>query len=224
MSTYLSILSTDTKTVQLLDGLFQKTQLFLGYTGSNSEGLNQFIKKYLSEDHLLFMKPTKEFLDSSSPQSLKKLGNVEVIILGNELPNDLIGFIQENKISGFVNPKELTVDSIIQIDKATKDFGYFANEHIPQEYWTNRKPHIFPRPKPKFTTLEEEVLRLLCHNYSVKEICEHLSKNEPAVRAHITNIREKLMARTLMEVVIIAMANMWIPIDSDMTSSKSPFL
>ena len=71
---------------------------------------------------------------------------------------------------------------------------------------------------------EEEVLRLLCHNFTVKEISEMIGKKEPAIRAHITNLREKLHAKSLLEIVIITMANTWVKIDSRLTSGKNPFL
>ena len=102
--------------------------------------------------------------------------------------------------------------------------GYVQNSHIPAEHWLNKKPHIFPRPRPELTNGEEEVLKFLCHNFTVKEISERIGKKEPAIRAHITNLREKLHAKSLLEIVIITMANTWVKIDPRLTSGKNPFL
>jgi DNA-binding CsgD family transcriptional regulator len=163
-------------------------------------------------------------MNVSSPDNLKKVGIVDVVILGAELPIDLIGFVQEYKIAGFISPEELTEASIIKMLLDIEDHGYFANQHIPANYWINKLPYKFPRRKPVLTPLEEQVLKLLCHNLTVKEISVALGKNEPAIRAHISNLREKLFAKSLLEIVVIAMANMWVKIDPKLTSSSSPFL
>lgn len=223
-STYLSVLSTNTKVLESTAKVIKETRFFKGYLGSESDDLQRFIGQKQDANHLLFLKPSKDFMTVCSPVNLKKIGNVEVVILGQELPKDLIGFVQEYKIAGFVVPTELNAQMVIEINQDVEESGFHANDHIPLEYWKNKKPHLFPRPKPDLTPGEEEVLRLLCHNFNVKEICGELGKKEPAIRAHIANLREKLVAQSLMEIVVIAMANMWVKIEPTLTSSKSPFL
>ena len=223
-TTYLSILSADCHELDNVKDIILRSNLDLGYTGSKNVELKDFIREQLSYKHILFLRPSKNFMTISSPENLKKLGDVDVVVLGKEIPTDLIGFLQEYKIAGFVNPSDLNESNIQEILKEIADKGYLANEHIPLEYWINKRPHVFPRPKPVFTPGEEQVLQLLCHNFNVKEICEELDKNEPAVRAQIINLRQKLYAKSLLEIVVIAMANMWIKIDPNLTASKSPYL
>lgn len=223
-STYLSILSADTNVRQLMNKLVDDTQFFKGYVGEDNSGLQDFIREQQEVKHVLFLKPAKDYMTTSSPINLKKLGDVDVVVLGKDLPKDLIGFVQEYKTAGFVNPFEIKAHHIIEIIDAIQQNGFYANEHIPNEYWAKSTPYVFPRPRPDLTIGEEEVLRLLCHNFSVKEICDKLDKKEPAIRAHITNLREKLYAKSLLEIVVITMANMWIKIDPSYTSSDSPFL
>jgi DNA-binding CsgD family transcriptional regulator len=195
-----------------------------GYSGNRNLELQDFIKRHREDKHLLFMKPSHNFMVSSSPENLKKIGDVNVIVLGNGLPVELIGFLQEYKISGYIKPDEINALTISQIVKEIEKHGFSANYHIPEEYWVNKPKHVFPRPKPQLTKGEEEVLSLLCHNYNVKEISDKLLKNEPAIRAQITNLRQKLEAQSLLEIVVIAMANSWVVIDVNKTSSSSPFL
>jgi DNA-binding CsgD family transcriptional regulator len=223
-TTLLSILSAHSETLCKVSELISATNVKEGYRGNKNIELKEFILGADHVKHIVFLKPSKNFMTVSSPNNLRKLGDVEVVILGVELPKDLIGFLQDSHISGFINPDQIDEPTFQKLIGDIEQKGYFANEHIPFEYWVNKSPHSFPRPKPALTAGEERVLQLLCHNFSVKEICIKLEKNEPAIRAHITNIREKLGAKSLLEMVVITMANMWIVIDPSLTSSKSPFL
>jgi len=222
--TYLSILSAEKEILDHFDNLFRDTSFFLGYVGGKNIELREFIQDKLEHKHLLFVKPSLNFMTVSSPENLKKLGEVNVMILGNSLPKELIGFLQEYNAVGFIKPSELNTITMDQIISDIDKKGYSANYHIPEEYWINKPPHVFPRPKPKLTKGENEVLKLLCHNYSVRQIAELHEISEAAIRSHILNLKEKLHAESLSEVIVISMANSWVKIDRSFTASKSPFL
>lgn len=207
-----------------MGNLIKKSKYTTGYLGVGNTEFQEFIRTKPNNKHLLFLKPSKNLISLTNAKTVKKWGDVNVVILGTVLPKDLISFVLENEISAFVNPKTLTANHIIEITSAITEKGYFANKNIPEGFWLDKKPHVFPRPKPFLTITEEEVLKLLCHNFTVKEISVKLDKNEPAIRAHIANLREKLYAKSLLEIVVITMANMWITIDPKLTSSNSPFL
>lgn len=222
--TFLSVISENSEELNTLEAVFRNSQLDTGYVGSKNLGLKELIHKYALKKHLVFMRPSKKFMNVSSPKNLNKIADVSVIILGEELPEDLIGFLIEYDAMGFINPSDVSVAGIHEMLECIEKKGYVENAHIPAEHWLNKKPHIFPRPRPELTNGEEEVLRLLCHNFTVKEISDRLEKKEPAIRAHITNLREKLHAKSLLEIVIITMANTWVKIDPRLTSGKNPFL
>lgn len=222
--TYLSILANDTILIQNFKQLLKGSEFDIGYIGRKNVEISDFIREKTNHEHLVFLKPALNYMKISSPLNLKKLGKVDVIILGSNLPSELIGFLQEFKVAGYIKPDELNHLTINQIISDVKKQGYSANYHIPKEFWINKPKHVFPRPKPPLTDGEEQVLSLLCHNFNVKQISESLEKNEPAVRAHITNLRTKLHAQSLLEIVVITMANSWVIIDPNKTAGKSPFL
>lgn len=222
--TYLSILAVEKEILDHFDNLFRDTPFFMGYVGSKNIELREFITGKVEHKHLLFVKPSLNFMTVSSPENLKKLGEVDVMILGTSLPNELIGFLQEYNAVGFIKPSELNTITMDQIISDINKKGYSANYHIPEEYWINKPPHVFPRPKPKLTKGENEVLKLLCHNYSVRQIADLHDISESAIRSHILNLKEKLHAESLSEVIVISMANSWVKIDRSFTASKSPFL
>ena len=222
--TLFSVLAVESRIRDSITETLTSSGFGTGYIGDRNVEIKEFIQKNTQYNHLVFLKPNRNFMALSSPENLKKIGNVHVLILGASLPQDMIGFLQEYKTSGFIRPDELNRLTISQICEDLDKKGYVANYHISEEFWINKPAHVFPRPKPKLTNGEEEVLRLLCHNFSVKNISEVLEKNEPAIRAHITNLREKLHAQTLLEIIVITMANMWVKIDGNLTHSQSPFL
>lgn len=222
--TSFSILANDDELLNSFKELVNNSRFNIGYVGNRNRNLKSYISKHKDEKHILFMKPSQSYMNTSSPENLKKIGQVDVIVLGFSLPTDLIGFLQGYKVSGFIRMDELTLLSLNQILEDIQEKGYSSNYHMPEEFWVNKPKHEFPRPKPSLTNGENEVLTLLCHNYTVKQISEKLEKNEPAIRAHITNLREKLQAQTLLEIVVITMANSWVIIKGERTSSKSPFL
>ncbi len=223
-ATFFSVLSDVTDELSLIRLELARSRLDLGYIGSKNVELKNFIREKVDEKHIVFLNPTKNFMNISSPQNLKKMGNVWVVILGPNLPKDLIGFLQEYQAVGFMAPQEINEATLNDIIQGINTRGFVANRHIPLDYWLNKMPYSFPRPKPDLTDGEEEVLRYLCHNFNVREIAEILDKKEPAIRAHIANLREKLYAKSLLEIVVITMANMWVRIDPSLTSGKNPFL
>lgn len=223
-TTFFSVLSNVNEELNHIGETLEKSGLDSGYLGSKNVELKNFIREHVDKKHVVFLNPTKNYMNVSSPHNLKKLGNVWVIVLGPNLPTDLIGFLQEYQAVGFISFQEINLNSINEMMASISSKGYVANKHIPLEYWLNKMPYSFPRPKPDLTPGEDEVLRYLCHNFSVKEIAEMLDKKEPAIRAHITNLREKLHAKSLLEIVVITMANMWVRIDPSLTSGENPFL
>tara|TARA_R110002050_G_scaffold41242_1_gene100080 strand:+ start:81438 stop:82208 length:771 start_codon:yes stop_codon:yes gene_type:complete len=224
LRTSFSIIASNSKLLRSFKELIENSRLNVGYIGNQNQELHKYIKTSEYDQHIVFMKPSQSFMTHSSPENLKKIGQVYVIILGSSLPVDLVGFLQEFKVSGFIGTAELNLITLNQILEDILLKGYTANYHIPEEYWKNKPKHEFPRPKPTLTNAENEVLILLCHNYSVKQISEKLHKKEPAIRFQIANLREKLHAQSLLEIVVITMANSWVVINGEKTSSESPFL
>jgi DNA-binding NarL/FixJ family response regulator len=61
-----------------------------------------------------------------------------------------------------------------------------------------------------FTKRELEVLRLYCNYMTTKEIAETLTLSEATVRKHIENMREKVGAKSAMNLVAYVLSNGWI--------------
>ena len=148
-NTFLSVLSTSQETLEIMSSMFIETKFSEGYVGIENLGCKNFIRTKPDAKHILFLKPSKNFFASANPQTLKKLGNVDVVLLGVELPTDLISFVLENKIVGFVNPLELDIEEVIAITNQITKNGYYANKHIPAEYWINNTCLLYTSPSPR---------------------------------------------------------------------------
>ncbi len=61
-----------------------------------------------------------------------------------------------------------------------------------------------------FTERELEILRLLCHSYSRKEIADEMKIAEGTVKRHIENMLTKSNLKSTMKLVIYVIGNGWI--------------
>ncbi len=61
-----------------------------------------------------------------------------------------------------------------------------------------------------FTERELEILRLLCHSYSRKEIADEIKIAEGTVKRHIENMLAKSNCKSTMDLVIYVVGNGWI--------------
>ncbi len=61
-----------------------------------------------------------------------------------------------------------------------------------------------------FTERELEILRLLCHSYTRKEIADEMHIAEGTVKRHIENMLTKSNLKSTMELVIFVIGNGWI--------------
>ncbi len=194
-----------------------------GYFGSKTGGLLNFLLHNAGREHVLFVRPALDFLNICNPINLRQYCIVDVVLIGPGLPREHIPFVQKCMVGGYIDPETINNKQLINIVNSLKKDGYFANKFIPLELWENQPKHVFPRPKPSLTEGEEEVLLLLCHNYSIKQIAERLHKKEPAIRARIRKIKDKLYADSIREIITIVMANMWYPHDPDLANGDSPY-
>ena len=147
--TLLSVISENEEDLNALQTVFENSQLGEGYVGSKNLCLKEHIQKYAQKKHLLFMRPSKKFLNACSPKNLNKIADVSLIVLGEKLPQDLIGFLIEYGALGYIRPEDVSVAGIHEMLDSIELKGYFENLHIPAEHWLKKKPHIFPRPRPE---------------------------------------------------------------------------
>lgn len=220
----ISILSSRQKLVKKLAKLSKKSSFELGYSGENPDELIAFLDQQKHRQHLLLMKPGFRTMDPCNPKELQKKASVYVVYMGNALPADFIPLLLNNGISGYINPYSLGLQQFQKMYANISEFGFLSNQFIPERYWNEQPIHQFPRPRPDLSEGEDEVLRLLCHNYTAHEISIELNRSEAAIRSRISNLKKKLRAESIYEIIVITLANSWVFMDRKNVSSKSPYL
>jgi len=133
---------------------------------------------------------------------------VKVIIMSSHYQKTFIGFMLRNGIDAFL-PKGIKPDELARIVKIVKVKGhYFTREHIE----VMRSQISGNVPKPAFeeyalSTREKEVLRLICLQYTAKEIADELFISQRTVEGHKNNLLLKSGAKNSAGLVIYAIQN-----------------
>ncbi len=116
---------------------------------------------------------------------------------------DEISYIPEAKKAGadaFLSKAKAIHDFVEMIRAVMKGQGSF-----PEEFTIPTALGEAP-----FTERELEVLRLLCHSYSRKEIADEMKIAEGTVKRHIENMLLKSETKSTMELVVYVVGNGWI--------------
>ncbi len=116
---------------------------------------------------------------------------------------DEISYIPKAKQAGadaFLSKSKSISEFVDMIRAVMEDKGTFPEElQIPTA--SGESP---------FTERELEILKLLCHSYSRKEIADEMNIAEGTVKRHIENMRTKADCKSVMELVIFVIGNGYI--------------
>ena len=107
--------------------------------------------------------------------------------------------------------KELGAHAFVYKISGGEHYREVAERVLKGEYvFPERKTIPVSSGEAPFTKRELEVLRLYCKYLTTKEIAEALVLSESTVRKHIENMREKVGAKSAMNLVAYVLSNGWI--------------
>ncbi len=116
-----------------------------------------------------------------------------------------------DEISYIPNAKKAGADAFLSKSKSLEEFIEMTRKTIEGK---GEFPQEISIPTAKgeapFTLRELEMLTLLCHSYSRKEIAEHMNIAEGTVKRHIENMLVKSGCKSTMELVVYVVSNGWI--------------
>ena len=142
---------------------------------------------------------TSIMLDKLYPQT-------KTIIISSFYNKSFIGYMLKNGVNAFL-PKNIPPQELLKIIKQVDEvYHFFLDEQIN----TLRTQLSAKMPKPKFgskdllTDREFEVLRLICKQYTAKEIAEELFIAKRTVEGHRTNLLMKTGMKNTAGLVIYA--------------------
>ncbi len=180
-----------------------QTQDDMEYVGSASEVKSVVHKcKELSPDVILTdVSMEKSNSGITLTEKLKfEFPHIKIIVMSGF---DEISYIPEAKKAGadaFLSKSNAIHDFVDMIRAVMKGEGKFP-ESVQIPTANGESP---------FTDRELEMLRLLCHSYSRKEIADEMNIAHGTVKRHIENMLEKSDCKNTMELVLYVVGNGWI--------------
>lgn len=143
-----------------------------------------------------------EFLKSNYP-------DISIIVMSSHYKRSFLGFMLKTGVAAFV-PKEVSPQQLLLIIKEVSQKGFFF---LPDQMEVLREQVSSKAPAPKLieknslSEREIEILKLICHQKTAKEIGEQLFIAPRTVEGHKNNLFIKTGAKNIAGLVIYAIQN-----------------
>jgi len=132
---------------------------------------------------------------------------IKVIVISSHYQDNSIGFMVKEGVAAFL-PKGLSPFELVDIIKQVQQTGfYFNNEQILilREQISTKAPKPLVENEDCLTDREKEIVRLLCHQKTAKEIGETLFITQRTVEGHKNNIFSKIGVRNVAGLIVYAL-------------------
>jgi DNA-binding NarL/FixJ family response regulator len=143
---------------------------------------------------------------------------VKVISISSFYKKSFMGFMMRSGVSAFL-PKELSPEKLVSVIHDVNKKGYYF---MPDQIDVMREQFASNIPQPELdksnsllSEREEEVLRLICKQLTAQEIADKLSVSKRTVDGHRNNIFAKTGVKNLAGLVLYAVKNGIIRLDTD---------
>lgn len=147
-----------------------------------------------------------------------KYPKIKVVGLTMHDNDQLIYQLLENGACGFL-PKNADVDIVIEAIKTVHVRGYYMDERISGILMKGTAQSL--KTGGVLNSKEIEILKLICCEYSVREIGERMKLSHRTIEAHKTRIQEKIGAKNVVGMVLYAMNNHLLPFPVNVKETKS---
>jgi two-component system, NarL family, response regulator DegU len=139
----------------------------------------------------------------------KKYPEIRVIILTMHNEDEFIIHLIEKGASGFLL-KNHDIETVIDAIYAVSHTGFYFNEHISKAMVKGLIQNQKINPtfnRVNFSEREIEIIRLLCKEYTSKEIADEMYVSIRTVEGHKDRIMHKIGARNSIGIVMYAVKN-----------------
>jgi len=210
----LALVDDDKLVVQLLSDYFQKQEglevCMTAYSG------NTFVAQLESQSAI----PNVVLLDlrMSDGDGIETIEAItpiypqlKIIVLSSYYKSSFMSYMLKSGVHAFV-PKETDKETLVQIIRDVHDKGhYFMSEQIKalrQQLPTKKPPFIGgENSKDLLSNRETEVLKLICQQYTAKEIAQKIFVSPKTVEAHKGNLLLKTGVKNMAGLIIYAVQN-----------------
>ncbi|PLX15552.1 MAG: DNA-binding response regulator [Salinivirgaceae bacterium] len=133
---------------------------------------------------------------------------VKVITISSHYKTSFMGYMMKVGVNAFI-PKGVAPKYVVDVIESVNTRGYyFTEEQI--DIMRNQISSSAPEPvldENNLTTREQEILELICHQYTAQEIADKLNITKKTVEGHRTNLFLKTGVKNLAGLVIYAIQN-----------------
>lgn len=144
-------------------------------------------------------------------EGLIKIGSeLRVIFVSQNKEPLLISRLMELGAKGYLT-KDATSDELYTAILSVYQTGFYFNDLVSQSYLAKlaSKEHVNPQFNnvEQLSEREQQVLQLICEEYTTKEIADQLSLSPKTVENHRTRIMDKTGVRNTAGLVVFAIKN-----------------
>ena len=146
-----------------------------------------------------------EVLDELSKQEIK----FKIIVLSSLYNSTMYGYMIKYGISSFL-PKYTEKDELYNAIEEVYKNNFYVNKEdqdLINEYIKNENKKINTWNMISLTNREIDILILICHEYSTKDISEKLFISPKTVEAHRSKIMDKIGCKNVVGMVTYAILN-----------------
>ena len=208
--TYISAICTDVAINQELLTHIKNSYHSLGSVTYQFNEVLHFVKANNQAKHIIFIKLDQLNWKVPMPQQLHHAGQCYPILIADFITRQYAGLLIKQHFAGVLTRDSLVGIQLNQMVANVLSTGHLVNQYITTSDWENLNEYHRPLPMPKFTDREYEVLSLLCHSLNGKDIADAICTSVSNVRNIMYNLKEKCMCSSEKELIIIAIANMWV--------------
>ncbi|HMP98558.1 MAG TPA: response regulator transcription factor [Cyclobacteriaceae bacterium] len=144
--------------------------------------------------------------------------NVKIILVTKEVSKEYVSAGIKSGVDGYL-PKDVDKDTLVEAIRTVNNGGRYFNDAIMklvfEDFYSNEKLKAPARNLPhELTKREAEVMQLIAHGKTNKEVAEALFISVKTVETHKTNILEKLGLKNSTELIKYALKNKIITVDN----------
>lgn len=128
-----------------------------------------------------------------------KFSDIKIIVLSMHEQEKFVVELIESGVFGYIL-KDADIDEVLEAIRAVDNGQYYVSQHtfnaIRKDISENSKfQHSFAQENEKLSPREEEILRLICREYTNKEMAEELNLSVRTIDGH----RNRLLKKTGMK-------------------------